>query len=774
MTANPYTLSDFSTLLEQSDTHKLVIPNFQRRFEWDRAKQQRLAASVFCQLPIGAMVLFSGGRGDFAHNRLCVVDSTTSERSDVTYLLDGQQRLATLRSLFSDPFADLDDGASDDYKGWEATWKKLYPPLQTRWFLDVSAKDAAKSPLGGRSDDGSPLLDLAQARSLPSEPRDIADRIVPKRITLGTGRLSNPPWWHPAYEAKAIGEGRTALEIRSAIAKDAAVDDAIPLWDLARTDELDKGNIEPLHTLTARHLGRRLESDLRTLLETDSQDATVQRVLAVELGREDQLLLPERLTQLLVTRSAEWASAVSRTLEKLVVLQIPIITVGGGDLGRAVTIFENINEGGTPLTAFDLVNAKAVRDHEHLPPLRQRVADQLSEQSLDISAITDCLTPGEYQTTVSARQLTGVRTAQFPAKPAIIRNQYLNILSIFGHERNPQHSRERAEREPLTVDYIKKAQQLQLTAKQINYTTSVACKGLLRACLFLQGCTGKVAPEQTHYALMLVPIAAVLAHDELFTTSTVWAKLEYWYWVSLFGGRYREGQNDTCVRDIELLYKWSVRELPDNPYDRSRKRVFNEAGYSDREAFVPEIGGDRRVARAVEEGILEFTLARRPRDFLPRDWSKVMLSAAGARQEKEVTTTEPNGDKRSYKMALAKHHIVPLGSVTTVGKTTAELRKRGESLYNSVLNMTLISSFANGRISDRTPAGYLSDMEDLVLTSHCIDGKGDDIWTTTRDDRPLQDPPKEDGIRTVLDRRFDALSGAVQGRLDELEARAGE
>lgn len=151
-----------------------------------------------------------------------------------------------------------------------------------------------------------------------------------------------------------------------------------------------------------------------------------------------------------------------------------------------------------------------------------------------------------------------------------------------------------------------------------------------------------------------------------------------------------------------------------------------------------------------------------------------MLSAAGARQGKEVTTTEPNADKHFYKMVLAKHHIVPLGSVTKVGKTTAELRKRGESLYNSVLNMTLISSFANGRISNRTPAGYLSDMADLVLTSHCIESKGDDMWTATRNDRPLQDPPEEDGIRSVLDARFDALRNAVQGRLDKLEARAGE
>ena len=775
MTPNPYALSDFLTLLDQSDTSQLVIPNFQRRFEWERAKQQRLAASVLCQLPIGAMVLFPGRKDNFAHNRLCLVEPMASEHGNVTYLLDGQQRLATLSSLFADPFDDHRDPTTYGKQDWKAVWQNLYPPLQTRWYLDLSYSKATQTPLGARDADGGALLNLARARSLSSEPKDIAQRIVHQRITKAAGKQEPPPWWHPAYSVQRIRSGRSAVEVRSAIAAAAAKIEAIPLWELARTEQLEEAGIEPLHALTARRLARKLEAELRDLLDIDPVHGAVVQVLGADRpDRPVQLPLDtetDNLTVLLTGRSSDWASQVSRTLEKLVEIGIPTITVRGGDLGRAVTIFENINEGGTPLTAFDLVNAKAVRDHEHLRPLRERVADCLSAEPLDATEVATQLTPEEYGKPVPARELTGVEAAKFPAQPAIIRNQYLNLLSILGHGRGPKktHGTDKS----LTVEYMKKERQLQLTAEQINETTENACNGLIRACLFLQGCVGRVTPERISYGLMFVPLALALLDDELFQTPAVWAKLEYWYWVSLFGGRYREAQNDVCVRDVQDLYSWCVGDVPENPFERFRGRVLREPSYSDQQAFIPEPGDEVRVAKAVEEGILDFILAGRPRDFLPREWDKVMLSAAGARREKKVATASADQTRHSYKMTLAKHHIVPLGSVTTVGESTRELRQRKESLYNSALNLTKISTFANDRISDRTPAGYLSGMEEIVLASHSVPGSGEGIWSATKDDRPLAATPKEEGLREVLVERFGLLKIALDGRLDELEGRAG-
>ena len=767
MTTNPYTMSEFLVLLEQTDTNRLVIPNFQRRFEWDRQKQRRLAASVFCQLPVGAMVVYSGAADDFAHSRLCIASPMESQRTDVNYLLDGQQRLATLRSILADPF--------DEDTDWTEAWRVLYSPLQTRWYLDLGGTHGSPPPLGARDHEGFPALNLAHARGLPVEPSEIEARIIPQRITKSKGSQSNPPWWHPAFEAAMLARGVGVAEVRTKIASAAAANDAIPLWELARTKTLDDQNIEPLHALAARHLSRKLEGELREVLDSDSQDPRVQAVLAPErAGVSVQYSFPDDLTDLLTRRSSDWASAVGRTLEKLVELQIPMITVRGGDLGRAVTIFENINEGGTPLTAFDLVNAKAVRDRRHQRPLRERVADQLGMKMLDVSLAKDQLTPGEYQAEVWAQELSGVSKADFPAKPANIRNQFLNLLSVFGHGQDPRRTQSEEARKPLTIEYLKRDQQLKLTAERINGATDVACTGLLRACLFLQSRVGKVAPERINYALMLIPLAVVLAEDRFFGSAAAWAKLEYWYWVSLFGGRYREAQNETCVRDVARLYRWCAEEDDNNPYGNDRSRVFSEPRYSDQQAFLPDGDAAATAARGVGEGIMEFTLSKRPRDLLPRGWSKVMLSAAEGRRKVDVQTED--GDTNvvhEYKMELEAHHIVPLGCVTRVGETTGQLRARTESLYNSPLNMTMVSGFANDLIGKRSPILYFRDMEREVLAGHCVLASGAEICAQIKADAPLAETPRESGIREVLKNRFATVTTEVGLRLDALEKWAG-
>ena len=169
MTVKPYDIQTFAEVLSQLRNEHLVVPNSQRDFEWERAKQHRLAASVLCGLPIGGMVMFSGGRSDFAHRRLCSTNPMESTREEVTYLLDGQQRLATLRSLFDDPFADQSQ--------WDQAWYFLHAPLQTRWYLTLLADSGPYPCFGFRNENGEPALNYGEAIRLPLEPADIIDRI---------------------------------------------------------------------------------------------------------------------------------------------------------------------------------------------------------------------------------------------------------------------------------------------------------------------------------------------------------------------------------------------------------------------------------------------------------------------------------------------------------------------------------------------------------------------------------------------------------------------
>ena len=359
--------------------------------------------------------MFSGTAGSYAHRRLCVTESMTSGRSEVDYLLDGQQRLATLRSLCDDPFS--------DYEDWEEAWRQLYPRLRTRWLLLLGDSDAPQC-FGARADRGAAILDHHKAQDLPSEPLDVMDRIKYKKITKKDGDSANPPWWHPAFEGAT--RRRYPLhhirQIRNEIAKKAASEERIPLWEVVGAKALHKRGLTPLHELAARQLGRNLEIELRAMLDTDPGDPAVLDVVEqTEPGIRDEICAKDVIENLLMRTSSDWASKFVGNLESLVSLQIPTITVSSDELRRAVTIFENINEGGTPLTVFDLVNAKAVPEFEKEQSLRSRVRSDLSGSvpGQMPSEVLDLL-PRRYRDTWRGSVVTGVSATDFPAK---IRNQ---------------------------------------------------------------------------------------------------------------------------------------------------------------------------------------------------------------------------------------------------------------------------------------------------------------------------------------------------------------
>jgi hypothetical protein len=117
-----------------------------------------------------------------------------------------------------------------------------------------------------------------------------------------------------------------------------------------------------------------------------------------------------------------------------------------------------------------------------------------------------------------------------------IRDQYLNLLSIFSHTDYDLF-------ENWKVDLIKKEKQLEVSPEKINDNTDVTMISLVRACAFLQFRCGKVNINELNYKLMLLPIAYVLRKDGNWNSKSSLAKIEYWYWASLFGGAYREKQN---------------------------------------------------------------------------------------------------------------------------------------------------------------------------------------------------------------------------------------
>jgi hypothetical protein len=87
--------------MEQADSNRLVLPDFQRDFVWKPADVTKLLASLFNGYPIGGLLLMESP-GLYGHRPLdgVVVKEDTAAGSDIRIILDGQQRLTSCYRAF--------------------------------------------------------------------------------------------------------------------------------------------------------------------------------------------------------------------------------------------------------------------------------------------------------------------------------------------------------------------------------------------------------------------------------------------------------------------------------------------------------------------------------------------------------------------------------------------------------------------------------------------------------------------------------------------------
>ena len=96
---------DIRSLIELAENEKIMLPEFQRAFVWDRTQIKLLIDSLYRGYTISS-VLFWNGEDELARRRVggslreIIIPSGTSEK--VTYILDGQQRITALMLVFTD------------------------------------------------------------------------------------------------------------------------------------------------------------------------------------------------------------------------------------------------------------------------------------------------------------------------------------------------------------------------------------------------------------------------------------------------------------------------------------------------------------------------------------------------------------------------------------------------------------------------------------------------------------------------------------------------
>lgn len=104
---------------------------------------------------------------------------------------------------------------------------------------------------------------------------------------------------------------------------------------------------------------------------------------------------------------------------------------------------------------------------------------------------------------------------------------------------------------------------------------------------------------------------------------------------------------------------------------------------------------------------------------------------------------------------LEAHHIIPLGSVASVGESTSALRNNNKHICNSPLNFVYITKKDNDEIS--------ADPIDVYSKKLCVEAKSQ-LNISTYNEQIVSD----EQIKTILSSRYDSLQGAIKVEVKSL------
>ena len=702
-------------LFEKNDDGKLVLPDFQRDFEWAREKQRSLLSSFITQLPIGSLLILEGKKEDFAAKKLCFPTALKFEErnNECLYLLDGQQRISSLKTILSDFYKDKTI--------WSKTWEKMYSDLNNRWFIRVEPRSNETDIFGWNQlrFNGFKLF----------EPVEVIEFLECKRIY----KTKIHEWFNPGFTPKGKDQKElSGNKLKLEIAKKAADASLIPLYTLFHAGE---GEGKELHEYVIELIKNNRIEQLKAAVRDGEMDI-VELLEPVEPMISEYLDDEEKVRDAWSTLGAKWTEKVVKFLNELLDQDISIIQLPSDEISRAISIFENINEGGTDLNTYDLIVAKAARSgFSDDGSLSQRII-RLLDQDINLSSSLCDGVLGERPTHFKASNMKTIVDNKISKS---FKEMYLNLLSILSYFEYGQINE-------LKVDHIKRNKILNLKFDQINGNTPEVLKALLRALAFANIRLGITEINKLSYDLMVLPIAYLLVSDDVWESTSKLGKIEYWYWSSLFGGAYREAQNSQCIKDIKNLYNW-IEKDETNHFKHLYDKVLNEEGYSNKELLLFR-DENNEVRGSVSNGILQYILSNQPKDFLSVGEEEMRLNPWDISSGKTI-----NRNGESISLDIHDHHIIPLGSATTIDESSKKIRADKRNILNSPLNRTYISSIANLRIRDKSPEKYFQYIKESARWEHCI---------------PDTDIISSD-IEDFLNKRFTELKKKIKTELVRLE-----
>ncbi|MCF8001828.1 MAG: hypothetical protein K9K76_08250 [Halanaerobiales bacterium] len=676
-------------------------------------------ASFLIDLPIGSFLFLRTNKNRYSNKEICFKDRklNVDRENEFRYLLDGQQRISVLKSIFSKLILDNKE-----------RFIHIYPGLRYLWFLKIKPYENDEDIFGFNE------LKFEENNLKKLVPEDIIDYIEMKRV------YKTKDHWYNLLSTSVT---------RNSFVKKCTDKYMIPLFSVA---ESGRGyHVEVLS---------RIKNDLIEMYKNFLMDDNENETLVdwdlitnkmIEEGYIENTSDKEQLIHNVDDYIAEKFIWKIRTyLEKILDKNVNNDEKDQDDLPRAISIFEHINLGGQHLDTFDIIVAKACNsdtfsENNLVSKLRSNLKKVIEipvfiENKYDDPVFTnDNEKNNTYTLFIRYKAITDKMRLNNP----IIKEQFLKLLSLLNNN-GENH---------IEGDILKSKGILKLSAQQIVDNWEIAIKGLKRACIFFIEKCGIYNIKQVPYNLMFLPIAYILCEDTNWNNKEVWNKLEYWYWYAIFGGFYSSNQSSRNVIDIRNL-KSTINGEEDfkNKYDRVTKDdLFNKPFYNDKDTLeLKNAKTEMYPSKNVKNAILQFILSQKPKDF-----------------EKEDNLSAFNVLFGKYK--IEKHHIIPVSRFeneddekVNIKYISKDIRGDKNNALNSPLNITYILTETNNNILNKKPSDYFADYF-----------KKDDYFEVTKSHfipefiRSI-DSIDEDEINNFLEERFKKISESIKTYLQNL------
>jgi len=701
-------------LIKKTNSHQILLPNFQRDYVWKQTQQEKLAISCIVGLPIGGLLMLQGHADDFSFRDIAGLSTNETPPDDVNFLLDGQQRMTTLKFIFDDPF--LNKG-----NGWEDIARKIPQSLKVKFFLDVSEHGSVSDPFN--------FSDLKPFNINTFEPSDLENRIKTFKVNLtgsNTQQLHHPKKYTDLITESTDNGDRSPNYVAAfSVVRNLSEKKLIPLYSVF----WDKSSsIYPyaLHTKVIEHIAKNRteeikqqynEAPLNDVLEYFEivQPGLINEIMNIETG---EYILSEGWEHI----CKRWEKSLLAVFEQITTMEMPSTDLPREEISRAAAIFEELNNSGTKLRVFDLLVARAARsDFLEDKTLADFIIENVQSEH-DVSSLDE-----------NVNRWKAIELGVLDGR--VLENKYqdlyLNLLSLISNAKEKGHPAD-------DVKFIKKEAILSISPDQINANTERTLKGISRALAFVHLKCGITKLSEVPYLLMLLPLAYVFENNAHWGNDAIYKKLEFWYWTSIFTGKYRERQNERCVKDVEQLFKWI--EHGKSPYPQNfQPQLLCDGNYNDLNTMLMK-NNDHFTNENVTKSLLQYVLSKKPRDFTEEGntLSTRLVSTGG--------------------LKLQKHHLIPLGSATTIKQSSINIRSDKLHILNSPLNFSLISDMANNGIGTLPIDAYVKKLTTWSKTSHFLPSN--------------LDRTKNENIEIyyerVLTMRFEKIKDAMITELNEL------